>query len=187
MKRKHIFSISGVVLLALFSLLILSGGSHNVTHDLKVKSNEMIYDSLKNDKIMSKNNEKFGTDYKTGRLDLKIEETGLSKEYSKYEEVEVNLKGNIHTSTKTFPFDGNGIIQKINLKNQDVYWGFIDIDIKNRGGKEEGVLTIRYRPETDDVDISITSGEVPVTGLMSFGKIFLSEDEIFEILSIIGG
>ncbi|WP_128103073.1 hypothetical protein [Paenibacillus sp. DCT19] len=75
----------------------------------------------------------------------------------------------------------------VKFDDREVYYGTIDIEMKSLLGSDQGNLSLRYEPKTDNLDISLTSGNMDTSAMIPFGKPFLTWDDLDKIDAIKGG
>jgi len=164
-------------------VLIIMGFRHDYTiYNVNLDSNKIIMEQFKNNPIMKKNVTKFGLDNKNAKLTLQLnikKEPLVQKNSVKIMETDIN--GVIHIADKSFLFNGDKEIYLISFDSREIYYGNIPINIKNNNGFEEGVLSLRYEPNIDNIDITITSGAVGDNAMIPFGELFLTHEDLKKI------
>lgn len=114
--------------------------------------------------------------YDFKRTTEKTLETNNLEEYSNF------AKGVIKTPEGNFNFQGHGDLYLVKLESGEViYQSTIDGNFKNKKSDENFSISMRYNPNTEDIDISFVSGLIGDSAILSFGTPFISDAEFNEI------
>ncbi|MGR6541716.1 hypothetical protein [Paenibacillus tundrae] len=180
MKTKWL-TLGCVLLLVLTGTTFIMGADQdNQKIKLDADANVEALNALTNNPILKENDKKFNKLEKKSNIKIQLtleDQQSISNNLVDYK---ANVKGNIKLD-KAYPFEGDGNLQLYNFDGREVYYGAIDLKMKNIKGNDEGVLSLRYEPKTDKLDISITSGAMGDTAMIPFGKPFLTLDDLNQI------
>lgn len=99
-----------------------------------------------------------------------------------YEEFDAKTKGVIKTPEGNFNFESDGYLHVVKLSDeQTIYSGRFKGNFKNKQTEEAFFLTMRFNPETEQIDVSFTSGVIGDNAILSFGKSFITDAQFNEI------
>ncbi|MDX8360123.1 hypothetical protein [Cytobacillus sp. IB215316] len=180
-----------IILLILIGVIFASvmvGFNNKETYEFKLDINNQVLDFLEKDSnpIIEKNEKKFGKKVNEPNLKLDLEIVNDETEvFDSFSIVGAIVNGNIKTLEGTFPFNGEGDLNLISFDNREIYYGSVEITIKNKSVEEYGMLSIRLDPETNEVDVTITSGVIGDTAMLPFGALFLTNEDLDAIDAII--
>lgn len=109
-----------------------------------------------------------------------IEATTLAEK--NYEEFDAKTKGVMRTPEGNFNFESDGYLHVVKLSDeQTIYSGRFKGNFKNKQTEEAFFLTMRFNPETEQIDVSFTSGVIGDNAILSFGKSFITDAQFNEI------
>jgi hypothetical protein len=186
--KKAIFSI--LLSITVISLIFGFKEGDTAAYKIKLELDKEVMDYLASTEspIINGNDNKFGkTSPSSTRLhmDFKVAETLYDS--NKVKIVKVNVKGQLINAQDSFPFEGNDEIYLVRInQDREIFVGNVKIDIKNAKEQELGVISIRYEPKTQQADVSLTSGPMSNSGMIAFGKLFITHEEQEMINSVLG-
>ncbi|MFS1518659.1 hypothetical protein V1503_19675 [Bacillus sp. SCS-151] len=176
------------ILIGVLFTSVMVGFNNKETYDFKLDVNNQVLDFLEKESnpVIEKNEKKFGKKENEPNLKLDLEIVNDETEvFDSFKIIGAKVKGSIKTLESTFPFDGEGDLNLISFNDREIYYGSVGIKIKNKSVEEEGALSIRLDPETNEVDVTITSGVIGDTAMLPFGTLFLTNEDLDAIDAII--
>ncbi|MEF3356229.1 hypothetical protein PV403_24400 [Paenibacillus sp. GYB006] len=205
--RKWGISIGAILVIASIGIgVLIMGASSGAEEDnLEMGINVTTLDHFKDKPIMS-GNDAFYSQYASKSLlstlnstsretaiesdqikvNIEMDEDNKEEFNSKLTFIPAEISGMLHLD-KDYNFEANGKLDEVIFDGRTVYVGsmFVDID----GGIGEGALSIRYEPENEKIDLSITLGEMDTNSnvLLPYGEAFLTWDELTKIDEIRAG
>ncbi len=179
-KNKRIMLLCAVIALAALTLFSVGAGKDNgKIYKFNVKSNDMLLDQFKNNDLTVENDAKFGKGKEAQlKIDINLEkDEDVSTEKSIYHG-SISGKLKLKEEKIFYDFSGSDDFLKITFDNRTVYIGNVSVQMQNKKtSSEEAVFGIRFEPETNKIDVAVTSGAVGETAFLPFGEAFLSIED----------
>ena len=175
------------LLICVIGIVFMTGADQNGKKiKLDANANVEALKVLANNPILEENEKKFNNLEKKSNVKIQLTLDNGQKITDELTDFKANVKGNFKLD-KAYPFEGDGNLQLYKFDNREVYYGAIDLNMKNVKGNDEGVISLRYEPATDKLDISITSGAMGDTAMIPFGTPFLTIEDLNKIDGIKDG
>lgn len=170
--------------------IFIAGGFTNTstTYSLKLDLNQEFVSSLSlaQNEIVSENDRKFGRGNNTTKLLMNFDVKDTLFEEEDVKIVEVEVKGRVINGRDSFPFNGADELYLVKLnKDREVFFGNIKININHKTGDDIGIISLRYEPQNEQADLSITSGPMSNTAMLPFGNFFITFEELNFIYHVI--
>ncbi|WP_227394375.1 hypothetical protein [Jeotgalibacillus aurantiacus] len=148
--------------------------------DLNMEYLQMVLD---NSPLLSeKNDEKLGTDLEGTQLEIEFNNFITLIESQNGSLYETEVEGTILSTDGNFDLNGNGEMYKVQLDDgSTIYEGSYKGDINTKAGEDTFNLTLRYNPDTEEIDIVITSGVIYETAILPFGTPFLLQPALDDL------
>ncbi|CAH1192409.1 hypothetical protein [Paenibacillus sp. JJ-223] len=165
------------------AVFIMGADQNGKKIKLDANVNVQALQALANNPILEENEKKFNKLEKKANIKLQLTLDSGKEISTSLSDYKVSIKGNIKLD-QAYPFEGEGDLQLYRFDNREVYYGAIDVNMKNVKGNDEGVVSLRYEPQTEKLDISVTSGAMGDTAMIPFGTPFLTIDDLTKIDTI---
>lgn len=185
---KKIVGIIFILSIALTTLTFIFGFEEEKQLHFNLKLNEDYLKLVerKSPELSKGNANKFGGDITKSSLDVQFFDIVEIEKKENNISYESQIKGVIKTSSGNFNFKGDGDLNELTLSDgSQLFVGNYEAIIKNKQGENILTLSLRYDPNTEEIDIVVVSGVVGDTGILPFGQPFLLDDKLNEITELL--
>ncbi|MDT3426636.1 hypothetical protein J2Z22_002162 [Paenibacillus forsythiae] len=176
--KKRIFLVlfCGIV----FTIFLAGASKESTKFNLKADANTQALENLKENPVFQSNEKKFKNLDKKAKVLIDLSLRNKQEVKENYDLLDASITGNIILD-KAYPFTGEGQLSLISFDNRSVYYGSIDINMRTPLGDDFGSLSMRYEPGTNQLDISVTSGDINDSAMIPFGTPFLTWDDLEKV------